>query len=123
VSFKTQEVELADNLYSSMTEEENHQSIKEILIRGEPPTTRMRKHTQRLVDERPIAIMTIFLENIEILKLLTKALKGKNNDFWREAAVVEFRAFTTQIHLRKLHQNCSKRLKGTNCKSTVHEQY
>jgi hypothetical protein len=43
----------------------------------------MRKHIQRLVNEKSIAMMTISLENIKILKLLTKALKKKNNDFWR----------------------------------------
>jgi hypothetical protein len=74
-------VELANNSHSSMTEEESHQSIKEILIRREPPTMQMKKHTQRLVNERPIVIVTISPENIEIPKLLTKALKRKNNDF------------------------------------------
>jgi hypothetical protein len=62
----------------------------------------MRKHTQRLVDERPITMMTISPKNIEIPKSLTEALKRKNNDFWREAAVVEFRAIHNTNTFKKI---------------------
>jgi hypothetical protein len=74
-------MELADNSHLSMIEKKSYQSIKEISIQREPLTTQMRKHTQRFVDERSIVMMTIFPENIEIPKSLTKALKEKNNDF------------------------------------------
>jgi DNA primase catalytic subunit len=104
-------VELADNSHSSMIEEESHQSIKEISIRGEPSTTRMRKHTQRLVDEKPIAMVTISLENIEIPKSLIKALKRKNNDFWREAAVVEFRAIHNTNTFKKITLELLQKIK------------
>jgi hypothetical protein len=102
MSFEIQEVELANNLHLSMTEEESYQSIKEILIWGEPPTTRMKKHTQRLIDKRPIVIITISLENIKIPKSLTKVLKGKNNDFWRKITMIKFKVIYNTNTFKKI---------------------
>jgi hypothetical protein len=62
-------------------------------------------------------------KNIEIPKLLTEALKGKNNNSWREAAMVEFRVIHNTNAFKKVISELLQRLRRTNYKSTVHEQF
>jgi hypothetical protein len=67
--------------------------------------------------------MAISLENIEIPKLLTEVLKGKNNNSWRKVAAVEFRAIYNTNTFKKVISELLQRLRRTNCKSTVHKQF
>jgi hypothetical protein len=68
-------------------------------------------------------MIAISSENIEIPKLLTEALKGKNNNSWRETAVVEFKAIYNTNAFKKVISELLQRLRRTNCKSIVHEQF
>jgi hypothetical protein len=68
-------------------------------------------------------MVAISPENIEIPKLLTEALKRKNNNSWREATMVEFRVIHNTNAFKKVILELLQRLRRTNCKSTVHEQF